>query len=118
MKCARNSVPPMKQNKKHKETARFDGTGLHCLFGAFCEFLHAKTGEPIAQKSEGNAQDQCYQHIGGVVNVQVQPGQGDQTCQNQSRDAQLLVVQHQDGRSFKRGDGMSGGEGVVVQTIH
>ena len=70
--------------------------------------------DQVAQNAEEDAENQRNQNVGRVVDVQVQPGEGNQDCQNRGRDAQTLVVEHQHRAGLKGGDGVAGGEGEVV----
>lgn len=81
------------------------------------EFLIDGVYDQVAQNAEEDAENQRNQNVGRVVDVQVQPGEGNQDCQNRGRDAQTLVVEHQHRAGLKGSDGVAGGEGVIVQTL-
>jgi len=51
------------------------------------------------------------------VDVQVQPGEGDEDCKDGCGDAQALVVEHEHRAGLEGGDGMAGGEGIIVQAL-
>ena len=86
-----------------------------CLFRR--ELLQKHRGKPVTKEREDGAQNRGEDHIGGVVHIQVQPGEGNQHRQNQGGDAQLFVVQENHNRGFEGGDGMAGGEGKVMHPV-
>ncbi len=70
-----------------------------------------------AQESEQRSQNHGHQHIGRVVDVQIQPGEGHQHRQNDGGNAHFLAVLQQHHCGLEGGDGVSGGEGEVVLGI-
>ena len=61
----------------------------------------------------GNSQEGANDYIGGVVDQVVEAGKGNESCQDQAKGPQALVLKEDGGGSCKGGAGVAGEEGKV-----
>lgn len=71
------------------------------------KFLREFAGENPAD----NAQNHACKNIAGEVDIEIQPGEGDETGQKQRRDAKPTGVRHKGAGGGKRRYRVAGGEG-------
>ena len=75
--------------------------------------LH-ETNQGATHPALERPQHRPCQHIGGIVDIEIQPGKSDQRRQNQGREPQLAPAEIQSGRRREGGSRMPGGEGKIV----
>ena len=67
----------MQANVKNAELESSSAFVILSFFGAVCNQSPNLVHQQRTQDAEGNAQNNGGQHIGGVMDVQIQPGEGD-----------------------------------------
>ena len=95
---------------------QFICTGGWYLCGQFALFVKVITllHQELTQECQTNAKDHGNDDIGGVVDIQIQPGEGDQASQQHGGNAELLVMKQDHRGGLKGGNGVSGGEREVM----
>ena len=104
---------PVRQQKNRPPHRRRPGKSFRVL-AVINPFLVDKVYQEAAQQAKGDAQHQAHQHIGGIMDIQVESGKGDEYGQHRCWDAHALIMEQQHRTGFKGSNGVSGGEGKIM----
>src|SRR5699024_10138466 len=85
---------------------------LFQIFAAFALTGEGKSGrdflsQQVAQDAEDHAKNDGNQDIGGVVDIEIEPGESDKTGKNQGRNAHTFIPPQEHRGCFKGSNGMS-----------